>query len=444
MSRLTKREVLDKIPNDSDRHLGVNFFYILTKLKIDSKNVRMEDLDRLKACVSSLRTRRNEKFNAASRKADKFELKNSAWLNSEFHLPELCVEKKIGKSCLCESSAGRRPLEFQKKSERSQRREAAKISTQNEHDPSRIILACKHAARKSGEKDLHAVLKEVFKSPHRLSKVRKLLDTSTSVIKKKNPNEALSFLLDNSLTKNVYINMRIETKSCGADIWPLYNDVRDAKAQCRPPKEVVMISETAAEVPLQSLLNHTVQRIVNLQEEVIHQSMSSTDLTEVDVVLTCSWGFDGNTSHSVYKQRYQNEQAEAVNDENLFVTTLIPLRLSSSTGIIFWNNRMTQSARFCRPLKLEYVKECSNVIMRQKQLIEDQINQLKIFEISLNDYRIRVHFSLLLTLIDGKVLNIITGTKSMQTCPICQATPNKFNDLSNRLKGLFLPDPNSL
>ncbi|CAL1671862.1 unnamed protein product [Lasius platythorax] len=238
--------------------------------------------------------------------------------------------------------------------------------------------------------------------------------------------------------------MRLEAKSCGADIWPPYNDVRDAKAQYRPPKEVVMISETVAEVSLQSLLNHTVQRIVNLQEEVIHQSMSSTDLTEVDVVLTCSWGFDGSTGHSAYKQRYQNEQAEAVNDESLFVTTLIPLRFSSSTGIIFWNNRTTQSARFCRPLKLEYVKECSDVIMRQKQLIEDQINQLKIFEINLNDYRIRVLFSLLLTLIDGKVLNIITGTKSMQTCPICHATPNKFNDLSNRLKGLFLPNPNSL
>ncbi|CAL1672178.1 unnamed protein product [Lasius platythorax] len=211
MSRLIKREVLDKIPSDSDRHLGVD--YILAKLKIDSKNVRMKDLDRLKACVSSLRTRCKEKFNAASRKADKFELKNSAWLDSEFHLPELRVEKNLENSA-CELSAGRRPLEFQKKSERSQRREAAKISTQNEHDPSRIILACKHAARKSGEKDLHAVLKEVSKSPHRPSKIRKLLDTSTSVIKKKNLNEALSFLLKNSLTKNVYINMRLEANSC--------------------------------------------------------------------------------------------------------------------------------------------------------------------------------------------------------------------------------------
>src|SRR5262249_22588312 len=66
------------------------------------------------------------------------------------------------------------------------------------------------------------------------------------------------------------------------------------------------------------------------------------------------------------------------------------------------------------------------------------------FEISLNDYRIRVHFSLVLTLIDGKVLNIITGTSSMQTCPMCHATPRNFNDLSNRSKGMFLPNPNSL
>lgn len=246
MSKLTKREVLDQILSDSERHLGVD--YILTKLKIDSKNLRKDDLDRLKACASSLRIRCNEKFNAASRKADEFELKNSAWLNSEFHLSELHIENDF-ENLVCKPSAGRQPLEFQKKSERSQRREIAKISTQNEHDPNRIILACKHAARQSGEKDLHAVLKELSKSPHRPSKVRKLLDTSTS-IKKKIPNEASSFLLDNSLIKNVYINIRLEARLCGADIWPPYTDVRGAKAQCRPSKEVVMISETIAEVPL--------------------------------------------------------------------------------------------------------------------------------------------------------------------------------------------------
>jgi len=51
-----------------------------------------------------------------------------------------------------------------------------------------------------------------------------------------------------------------------------------------------------------------------------------------------------------------------------------------------------------------------------------------------------------MTLIDGKVLNIITGTKSMQSCPICQATPKQFNNLEN-IKcetEIFLPNPKSL
>lgn len=48
-----------------------------------------------------------------------------------------------------------------------------------------------------------------------------------------------------------------------------------------------------------------------------------------------------------------------------------------------------------------------------------------------------------MTLIDGKVLNVITGTRSMQTCPICHATPKEFNDLSNTTK-VFVSEPESL
>lgn len=49
--------------------------------------------------------------------------------------------------------------------------------------------------------------------------------------------------------------------------------------------------------------------------------------------------------------------------------------------------------------------------MKQKQAVEEQINKLQVFEVMLNNYHIRIHFSLVLTLIDGKVLNVITGTK---------------------------------
>lgn len=84
MLKITKKEILAQIPTDSQRYLGVN--YILTKLGMDAEDVKSEDLDRLKASVSFLRSKRNSRFNEASRKIDKFESNNSAWLDSEFHI----------------------------------------------------------------------------------------------------------------------------------------------------------------------------------------------------------------------------------------------------------------------------------------------------------------------------------------------------------------------
>ena len=46
-----------------------------------------------------------------------------------------------------------------------------------------------------------------------------------------------------------------------ADIWPNYNLVLEAKKACRPPD--IKLEEKTAEVPLQSLLNHTVARILH-------------------------------------------------------------------------------------------------------------------------------------------------------------------------------------
>lgn len=115
--------------------------------------MRSEDLDRLKAFISSLRSKCNSRFNKASRKIDKFESNNSEWLDSEFHIPKLLCKKDIENS-VSESSSGRPSLEFKEKSDRFQRREAAKISAQNAHDSSKILMACCHAARKSEKKDL--------------------------------------------------------------------------------------------------------------------------------------------------------------------------------------------------------------------------------------------------------------------------------------------------
>jgi len=238
--------------------------------------------------------------------------------------------------------------------------------------------------------------------------------------------------------------MRLETLASGADIWPSYNEVKMAKSKLRPSQEVMTISETSASVPIQSLINHTAKKLIDLQAPVILEYVRKNKLTNIDVILTCSWGFDGSSRHLEYKQRYADKSQENISDESLFATTLIPLQLSTNSDVILWFNRTSQSSRFCRPIHLEYVKESRDVILKQKQNINDQINRLQTFEISLEECHIRINFSLHMTLIDGKVLNIITNTRSMQTCPICHATPKQFNDLSNINSPKFLPEPNSI
>ena len=44
-----------------------------------------------------------------------------------------------------------------------------------------------------------------------------------------------------------------------------------------------------------------------------------------------------------------------------------------------------------------------------------------------------------MTLIDGKILNFLTDTKSSQACPICGATPLKFINIKELRSKEFTP-----
>ncbi|XP_071638500.1 uncharacterized protein [Temnothorax longispinosus] len=185
-----------------------------------------------------------------------------------------------------------------------------------------------------------------------------------------------------------------------------------------------------------------------MQKEILFRIMDTCKLTEVELVLTCSWEFDGSSGHSRYKQRFKNSSDDNdFSDENIFATTLISLQLTTENGKIVWYNHSSQSPRFCRLVKLHFIKESTEVILSQKAEIQKQIDELKFFEVVLSaGQKVVIHFSLHLTLIDGKVLNILTNTKSSQSCPICKSTPKNFNDFQN-ISGQtnkFLLDPNSL
>lgn len=171
-------------------------------------------------------------------------------------------------------------------------------------------------------------------------------------------------MLENSFTKQQYNNIRELNKTQ----YPSYNKVREAKSNCRP--QGITVTETVAQVPLKDLLDHTVCRIILLREEIFKQFPKISN-----VKLIASYGFDGSTGQSMYKQKFCVNESQSF-DQSLFATTVIPLKLVGDFGTVLWLNRTPQSVRFCRPLKLEFVKETKEHILTEKNDLDNQIQKL--------------------------------------------------------------------
>lgn len=74
--------------------------------------------------------------------------------------------------------------------------------------------------------------------------------------------EALGLIVDLGLTKEDYITMRLGAKERGADIYPSYHVIQEAKSKCYPIN--IKISENEAVVPLKDIVMHTTQRLVQV------------------------------------------------------------------------------------------------------------------------------------------------------------------------------------
>jgi len=254
------------------------------------------------------------------------------------------------------------------------------------------------------------------------------------------PEEALELILNCNLSKQAYINIRKSTLSKGCNIYPDYKQVWLCKSKCRPSGMIA--TDIMAEVPLKNVLEHTTQRIVQMQKEVILQKMEN--LQEMKTEIIFSYGFDGSSGQSNYKQKF--ESTGNYSDNSLFATTCIPLRLQSLQKDILWNNITPQSIRFCRPIKLQYVKETECHVLQENENLAKSIKSLDELKIDLGENKtLIINYQLFLTLIDGKILNALTGTKSTRSCPICGATPAMIRDTEDfGNSDFFKPKPNSL
>lgn len=125
------------------------------------------ELNRLKLAVSTLRINYNNKYVSVYRIKTKFEKKYSNWLDSQFHIPKITMIKYNDIASSSNLGSGRSFLPFGSKSTRSKQREVGMVSASINHDPQTLIAACCYAVKRSGDKDLYAVLGKISESTKR-------------------------------------------------------------------------------------------------------------------------------------------------------------------------------------------------------------------------------------------------------------------------------------
>lgn len=143
------------------------------------------------------------------------------------------------------------------------------------------------------------------------------------------------------------------------------------------------------------------------------------------MILTCKYGFDGSSGHSLYKQKFHDPD---MTDEFVYFIAMCPLKLSDrQTKKVLWCNPRTSSTLFCRPIKFLFAKETSTLVIEEHAKIKTDISNLESLEILVYGKNVKICYEMLLTMLDGSTINTLSETNSAQTCFICGATPKGMN-----------------
>jgi hypothetical protein len=264
--------------------------------------------------------------------------------------------------------------------------------------------------RDAGYPSASKLIGEIVNSPNQADKYISAV-AKPVIINKMTGEQALSALVEAKLTTHQYNVIR----SMDPQRFPSFKVVQQAKQGCYPCKEAMTISETSAEVKLQALLDHTAKRLISVQHDVI-TSLNYGQIMNLCLIL--KWGFDGSSGHSSYKQKFISADAD---DSSVFITSIVPLRLTTEDpqkhSPVIWQNPRPSSPRFCRPLRICFAKESTNVSVSEKNRIDEEIKGLHKTIIQMDDGSIiNVSYKLCFTVVDGKVCNTLTDTNSTQRC----------------------------
>lgn len=138
----------------------------------------------------------------------------------------------------------------------------------------------------------------------------------------------INYLFDFTTFYNYYYFIIVD-----ADMYPPYSEILKCKKESYPVFINEDFSEAEAKIPLQNLVDKTIERLFKTFSE-----------QEFPPVLSASykWGMDGSSGHSEFKQRFSNSENS---DATIFCTNIVPLSIKSESAII-WTNKKPNSARY--------------------------------------------------------------------------------------------------
>jgi hypothetical protein len=119
--------------------------------------------------------------------------------------------------------------------------------------------------------------------------------------------KALAIIIRAKLSRSQYNVIRLGAKKIGKDIYPSYGKKFSEKKKCYPMESTISITEKSAEVQLQAILNHTSERILAVQKEVISNYSTKNKIPsggQLHITMYRKYGADGTSNQANYKQTF--------------------------------------------------------------------------------------------------------------------------------------------
>lgn len=254
--------------------------------------------------------------------------------------------------------------------------------------------------RKAGKIDAAKLCAQVVSSPTKATKVMEKVEHPNESMF--SPAEALNIIVNTDMSKDSYVFLREAHRQKQCYMYPSYEKVLQEKQKCYP--EDVNVTDFEANIPLQTLLSHTVQRLLVTKQDAIDicmASCSSTNNEQSNLTreLLTKYGIDGSGNQSLYSIKFNQELHSDINEGSIVSSFICPVRLSlKDSKKIIWQNPAPSSPFYCRPIKLSFSKETADSIGQEILKLQEAIINLVPTVVE----NITAYYKLILTMVMGR------------------------------------------